>query len=211
MDLSQFYTRRNSTNESKAEVIVQDGNQSVDDFTYIGKGNDSENQDKDIALSVESIETPIIGFLFSVSHLATGEYWVLRLGDTVVGNGDETDIELKEKTVSYIHATICATKEEDKPKVIIFDNQSEEGTFVNGQLVAETGTVCYNGDILTFGKHYQLLLLLADVHKYGLEPINGFQSNISDEIVEATDNNSGYGTLSLNVDNVITSDETHII
>ena len=205
MDLSQFYSRRNASQEARADVIV-----------------DSQEREAPVMNSLpspsvgkympEGMRRRLVGFLFSVSHVQEGEFWALYLGDTVIGNGEETDICLLEKTVSHIHATVTSQIDGGKLKVSIVDNQSVNGTLVNGEYITATDKVCYDGDIITIGKHYQLLLLLADTNKYGLTLSKGFQEGSSYNMEEEDNmNRTGEGTLSLNIDGINQLDETRII
>lgn len=205
MDLSQFYARRNTATEPKADVIVESQRSKMHpdgSITTITAGEGT----------CENTGKRLIGFLFSISHTINGEYWAVYLGDNVIGNGNETDICLFETSVSHVHATIHSYMQDGKLIVSISDNQSVNGTFVNGQRITETEKMCYGGDILTIGNNYQLLLLLADSSKYGLELSNDFQEGSSDDWESNSEANKiEEGTISLNVDDMIQSDATRII
>jgi hypothetical protein len=76
------------------------------------------------------------GQVFPVSHK----------GDTIVGRGEEADIQLPDFTVSEKHCRITARR----GFFLLQDLHSTNGTLVNGERVQEH--VLRNGDVLTVGK-----------------------------------------------------------
>ena len=54
--------------------------------------------------AVVATSRPVIGFLYSVSRTAGGEYWPVCLGENTIGRADDCDVCLKEMTVSEHHA-----------------------------------------------------------------------------------------------------------
>ena len=90
---------------------------------------------------------PVVGFLYSVSRTAAGEFWPLQIGRNTIGQSADCDIQLAEGTVSGNHAVIVVRQQEGKG----FDAEA-----------------CHNGDIITIGNNYELLLILIDAEKANL-------------------------------------------
>lgn len=110
---------------------------------------------------------PIIGVLFSVSAGSDGELFPLYIGRNLVGRDENCDVCLRESTVSSSHATVLARRQFDENGeevviVAITDNSSTCGTKLNGVDVDYDKVFCHNGDIITVGENYQLLLTLFD-------------------------------------------------
>lgn len=122
--------------------------------------------------SRNSLQTgkPVIGFLYSVSRTAAGEFWPLQIGQNTIGKNSDCDIVLPEGTVSGEHAVLVVRKMKNPEKVIasISDARSTNGTMLNGVSLGFTAEECKNGDIITIGDNYQLLLILIDSASLGL-------------------------------------------
>src|SRR5690348_15238359 len=71
---------------------------------------------------------------------------------TSFGRGSEADYRFPDDGLSRLHATIY--REGDR--VWIIDNNSTNGTFVNGAQVSGQGTPLKNGDIVRIGNHTNL-------------------------------------------------------
>ena len=114
---------------------------------------------------------PVVGFLYSISRTAAGEYWPLHIGQNTIGQSASCDIVLPEGTVSAEHAVLVVRKMKKPEKVIasISDARSTNGTMVNGESLGFTAEECKNGDIITFGDNYELLLILIDPASLGLQ------------------------------------------
>lgn len=129
-------------------------------------------------------QKPIIGFLYSVSRTAVGEYWPLHYGQNVIGSSSECDVVLPEATVSGKHAILHINKMKNPEKVeaTLSDCQSTNGTMVNGNSVSVTRPPeCVNGDIITIGECYELLFILVDLAANGLKPSDKFIDIENDE------------------------------
>lgn len=114
---------------------------------------------------------PVVGFLYSISRTGIGEYWPLHIGQNIIGNNKECDIILGEGTVSARHANlhINKMKKPEKTEATISDLGSTNGTLVNENSVSIARPIeCQNGDIITIGENYDLLLLLIDTKAMGL-------------------------------------------
>ena len=115
-------------------------------------------------------DKPIVGFLYSVSKTAAGEFWPLQIGQNHIGKSPDCDVILSEGTVSSDHATLVIRKMKNPEKVIasICDAQSTNGTMLNGESLGFTAVECKSGDIITIGDHYELALILVDASSFGL-------------------------------------------
>lgn len=113
---------------------------------------------------------PVVGFLYSVSRTAAGEFWPLHIGQNTIGQAPTCDIVLPEGTISSEHAVLVVRKMKNPEKVIasISDARSTNGTMLNGVSLGFSAEECKNGDILTIGDNYELFLILVDVAALGL-------------------------------------------
>lgn len=146
---------------------------------------------------------PIVGFLYSISRTGVGEYWPLHIGQNLIGRSSECDIVLPEGTVSARHANlhINKMKKPEKTEATISHLGATNGVEVNENSVSVARpTECVNGDIITIGEAYQLLLVLIDTKSIGLkvaenfipvEQHDEFQDNFSGSY---TQQNMGQGT-----------------
>lgn len=177
-DLSQFYTRRNSnynvTPESSNNAKPTNDVAEVDDSEDCGATRILCESDNSVAPSTpyenKEVARNICGFLFSISRDEEGEYWPVRLGSNSIGNSSDCDITLSQNSVKTAHATLVAERNEGKLTIKI---SGEGSVLVNGLELTEE-TTCRDRDILTIGKAYQLLLLVADKEKYGLTKADNF-------------------------------------
>lgn len=127
---------------------------------------------------------PVVGFLYSISRTGIGEYWPLHIGQNIIGNSSECDIVLGEGTVSSKHANlhINKMKKPEKTEATISDLGSTNGTCVNENSVSVARPIeCVNGDIITIGENYDLLLLLIDTKALGLHLSDNFIDIREDE------------------------------
>lgn len=127
---------------------------------------------------------PVMGFLFSVSKTAIGEYWPLYVGPNTIGRGSACSICLNEESVSENHATLVIRKMQNKGEssgvfVFIQDTGSMYGTMLNGVTLDFNPKECKNGDIITVGENYELYFVLVDSDAIGLFPKEGFKSSAS--------------------------------
>lgn len=125
---------------------------------------------------------PVMGFLFSVSKTAIGEYWPLYVGPNTIGRGTGCSICLNEESVSENHATLVIRKMQNNGEssgvfVFIQDTGSMYGTMLNGVNLDFNPKECKNGDIITIGENYELCFLLVDTDEIGLFPKKEFKSS----------------------------------
>ena len=126
---------------------------------------------------------PVVGFLYSVSRTAAGEYWPLHIGQNTIGQNSNSDIMLSEGTVSSDHAVLVVRKMKKPEKVIasISDARSTNGTMINGESLGFSAVECHNGDIITIGDNYELYLILIDPSSLGLTVSENFISLAENE------------------------------
>lgn len=119
---------------------------------------------------------PVVGFLYSVSRTAFGEYWPIHIGQNTIGQAPGCDIVLPEGTVSSEHAVLVARKLKKPEKVIasLCDSRSTNGTMLNGESLGFNPVECSNGDIITVGDNYELVLILIDAATLGLQVSENF-------------------------------------
>jgi len=133
----------------------------------------------------KSSGAPVVGFLYSVSRGGITEYWPIHLGANVIGRGKDVDICLKEATVSGRHAQINVKQLRVSHKLIanIQDIGSKRGMFLNDEELDYESHTCKNGDVITIGDAYRLLVVLVDTDALGLEASPNF-IEIEDESVK---------------------------
>lgn len=119
---------------------------------------------------------PVAGFLYSISRQGIGEYWPLYLGQNTVGSSPKCSICLREGTVSGEHAVLVVRKMKNPEKTIasISDTRSTNGTMLNNESLGFSAAECFNGDIITIGENYELVLLLIDTKALGLRVSENF-------------------------------------
>ena len=160
-----FYSR--SANAQKGTVVS-------------GFGNFSGNNAKEAPPhqpAQQQTGKPVVGFLYSISRTAVGEYWPLHLGPNTIGQSSDCDIVLREGTVSAHHAEIIIRKLKNPVKTIasIKDSRSTNGTMINGEsLDLYEPRKCSSGNIITIGDNYQLLFILIDTNEFGLSESKNF-------------------------------------
>lgn len=137
---------------------------------------------------------PVAGFLYSISRQGIGEYWPLYLGQNTIGSSMKCDICLREGTVSSEHAVLVIRKMKNPEKTIasISDARSTNGTMLNGESLGFSALECFNGDIITVGENYELVLLLVDVKALGLRVSENFISIDNQQEKEKVDEPDPY-------------------
>lgn len=123
---------------------------------------------------------PIMGFLYSVSHTPSGEFWPVYLGLNRIGCSPQCEVSLREDSVSESHATLVIRKmpgnrENTGLFVFLQDIGSTCGTMLNGVLLDFNPKECKSGDIIGIGKYYELYLVLIDADALGLKPKTEFK------------------------------------
>lgn len=164
---------RNTYARNAAKGTVVPGMEQVNAPSH--KGQNIPNPSSD---SSRQSGKPVAGFLYSISRQGIGEYWPLYLGQNTIGSSPKCDICLREGTVSGEHAVIVVRKMKNPEKTIasISDTRSTNGTMVQGESLGFSAMECFNGNIITIGENYELVLLLVDVKALGLKVAEGFIS-----------------------------------
>lgn len=187
-------------NFSKQNAKVQDGTCVPNPFGTVPTTPNMNNQ------------KPIVGFLYSISKSASGEFWPLRIGSNSIGRSADCDVCLGEATVSEQHAVLVVRQMKNPEKIIasICDARSTCGTMINGESLGFDQRECFNGDIITIGEHYDLYFILIDARQIGLNVCRDFMGiqAISNAYQHSTPNNNPYaapafnnGTMGYDADN----------
>lgn len=119
---------------------------------------------------------PVVGFLYSISRMGIGEYWPLHLGANTIGRSSNCDVQLKEMSVSDKHATLNVKRMKSTNALIasVRDTGSKTGMYLNDEELDYDNHACKNGDVLTIGTCYQLLVMLVNANEYGLSVAENF-------------------------------------
>ena len=168
---SSFYSRGSQTLNDKGTIVP--GMESVQ-----SKQASNNTESKDPPQSAKRINPgkPIVGFLYSISRTAFGEYWPLTVGRNTIGSNTSSNIQLAEGTVSGDHAVIVVRQMKNTGNVIaaITDSMSTNGTMLNGETLGFSATECHDGDVITIGNNYELVIVLIDSAKLGLSVSKDF-------------------------------------
>lgn len=124
----------------------------------------------------EENHKPILGFLYSVSKTAAGEFWPIYLGPNTIGRAMGSNIALAEQTVSDVHCKIIAQELKNPDRLFVYVQEcgSTCGTMVNEASLDFNPKEIKTGDIITVGEHYQLYVMLVDARQLGLSPREDF-------------------------------------
>lgn len=119
---------------------------------------------------------PVVGFLYSISNGGVTEFWTLHLGTNTIGRASSCDIQLQEASVSEQHASLSIKQMKSTGKVIasVRDTGSKNGMYINDEELDYDFHSCQNGDVLTVGLAYKLLLVLINPSEQGLSVADNF-------------------------------------
>lgn len=133
-------------------------------------------QEPSAPLSTTSPATPVVGFLYSISNGGVTEFWTLHLGTNTIGRAADCDIQLLEASISDHHATLSIKQMKSTGKVIasVRDTGSKNGMYLNDEELDYDLHSCQNGDVLTIGLAYKLLLVLVNPTEQGLTVADNF-------------------------------------
>lgn len=140
---------------------------------------------------------PMIGVLYSISAGIEGELFPVYVGRNTIGSDTSCDICLLETSVSANHGLMLARKQtnsygEEYISVVLSDNNSSYGTMVNSEKLSFDKVECNDGDVITIGNNYVLILSLFNaINKltvaHGFDRIQSPSVNFtSDEERQAT-------------------------
>ena len=82
-------------------------------------------------------------------------------GKMSFGRGDEADLRLDDDGLSRLHAVIYREDEQ----IWIVDENSTNGTFVNGERVSSSGTALFDGDIIKIGNYTKLKITISEAQE----------------------------------------------
>ena len=127
-----------------------------------------QTSQNDIELKLQG--RTIVGALFSISHLPTGELFPIYIGRNTIGSSEGSDICLSEETVSPNHAVLLvrAVEESDGKrtlKIYMTDYDSEFGTMVGDVALEYDKIECRDHDIISVGCNYKFMLCLFDADR----------------------------------------------
>ena len=108
---------------------------------------------------------PLIGVLYSISAGIEGELFPVYVGRNTIGSDLSCDICLRETSVSAQHGILLARKQtnvqgDEYINVILSDTNSSYGTCVNGERLNFEKVTCTDGDVISIGQNYVLVLSL---------------------------------------------------
>ncbi len=104
--------------------------------------------------------SPLAGFLVSFTRDPNGVFWPLRYGRTSIGCGADSDIVLDYPEVSGVHALLNIRDNKGSAKIWITDNNSMNGTAVNGEDIFNEKPDLSGGDVIRVGSVEMKLVLL---------------------------------------------------
>lgn len=175
VDSQGFYSR--SANRPARGTVVP----GMDDGYTVpsgGVGNDGTTQESVNPQRRTTVQSgkPVVGFLYSISRTAAGEFWPLQVGRNSIGRTGDCDVRLAEATVSGRHAEITIQRNKKTGALIagLKDVGSKLGTLVNGDFIGFDPTSCESGDIIAIGDSYELVLIILDPTKYQLSVSKNF-------------------------------------
>ncbi len=103
------------------------------------------------------------------------------------GRGSEADYRFDDDGLSRLHSTIY----HDEMRVWIVDENSTNGTFVNGEKVSASGTPLHNGDSIKIGHYTNLIVRMAEKQVAQTATLGGKTSNT----IAASDSRAGFPML----------------
>ena len=120
----------------------------------------------------------LCGFLISYSSNANGRYWPLHEGRNRIGSDISNDISINDNRVSSNHAilNIRHSVNDGRLLVAISDQNSSNGTVVNGRDIEFTPAELNSGDVIKIGSH-ELVILYVDRNAKGLSIAEDLQAS----------------------------------
>lgn len=177
--MNNMYSRQKSSGGEPTQVL--------------GFGTPSDTKDEiKGGQEIEKPESPVVGFLYSISRHGFGEFWPIHVGNNIIGRKDDCQIVLHEKSVSSPHADIRARILKKNGQVIanIKDMGSKNGIEVNGEELCYEDHDLKDGDKILIGNAYEFLFILIDPNEKGLKIAENFcesESSIPDPFGYDTD------------------------
>lgn len=121
-------------------------------------------------------ETPVVGFLYSLSRNGEPEWWPLHIGQNKIGKDADMDICLAEGSITGHHANINIKRmrRTGSLSASLVDVGSKNGIVLNEEEIDYEPHTIKNEDIVIFGLNYKCVVILVEPTKYGLEPAEEF-------------------------------------
>ena len=94
----------------------------------------------------EKRKPPVVGWFVAITGDQKGEDFKLREGKNIVGGGPESQVVLRDTTVSGQHASLRC----EEGKFILTDLDSSNGTYVNDKKIARHEL--QDNDVIRFGE-----------------------------------------------------------
>lgn len=82
-------------------------------------------------------------------------------GKISCGRGSDADLQIDDDGLSRIHAVIYREDEQ----IWVVDENSTNGSFVNGERVSSSGTALFDGDIVKIGNHTKLKITISEAQE----------------------------------------------
>ena len=104
-------------------------------------------------------------------------------GDRIsLGRGSDADLRFDDDGLSRLHASVYREGE----KIWILDENSTNGTFVNGEKVPPSGTPLYDGDRVKIGHYTDLRVRFAQPQKENAAPVIAADNKSAPQTVAAS-------------------------
>ncbi len=162
MDNNSFY-KPSGTIKDKNRTYVPDMYRQV--VAEMKEEEDGRNSNSLSTHVVRLQNRPLIGVLYSISAGIEGELFPVYVGRNTIGSDLSCDICLRETSVSAQHGILLARKQTNMQgdefiNVILSDTNSSYGTCVNGERLNFEKVNCTDGDVISIGQNYVLVLSL---------------------------------------------------
>lgn len=171
-DFGELYNRSSSVEENNRTVVPDIYRQALKEV--------DEERKVESHVCVRLQDRPIVGVLFSVSRLSTGEVFPVYLGRNTIGSDEGCDIFLKEATVSPNHAVLLVRKigKDDGGMIMtsyLTDYDSEYGTMIGDTYLEYEKMECQDHDLISVGMGYKFLFCLFDIKLHQMFTDNEFK------------------------------------
>lgn len=162
MDSDSFYKPSGTIKDTNRTYVPDMYRQVAAEMKEEENGQDSSSLPTHV---VRLQNRPLIGVLYSISAGIEGELFPVYVGRNTIGSDLSCDICLRETSVSAQHGILLARKQtnvqgDEYINVILSDTNSSYGTCVNGERLNFEKVTCTDGDVISIGQNYVLVLSL---------------------------------------------------
>lgn len=162
MDNESFYKPSGTIKDANRTYVPDMYRQVAAEMKEEENGQDSSSLPTHV---VRLQNRPLIGVLYSISAGVEGELFPVYVGRNTIGSDLSCDICLRETSVSAQHGILLARKQtnvqgDEYINVILSDTNSSYGTCVNGERLNFEKLTCTDGDVISIGQNYVLVLSL---------------------------------------------------